>query len=139
MAVLDTRHDVLATLGSWSDLVVQELSVTAPRRDVSQLSQFLLHHLNWLAEQFPAADFADEVEELIAQLRSTIDPDIRNTGSYGRPCVVPDCDGSINPEQTRHGAGRAASIDCSAGHSWEIHELLNIRQLMEQQREDVTA
>jgi len=138
ISVLDTRHHILATLESWSEIVVEQLGVAAPERSVPQLAQFLTRNLEWLAGQPPAADFADEVDALVAELRGMIDPDPGALHALVRQCVVADCDGVISAAPTGGGAA-GRSIGCSAGHAWEMHEWLNLRQLMERQRKGVTV
>jgi len=139
ISVLDVRYNILATLESWSDIVVEKRRVAAPRRSVPELARFLTLHLTWLAALPPAADFADEMEGLVAELRGMIDPEPRDLRTLVRQCVVDDCHGMISafPRSGKKVGG--SSIECSAGHSWEMHEWLNLRQLLERQREGVTA
>ncbi|KQX68921.1 hypothetical protein ASD48_40840 [Streptomyces sp. Root1310] len=139
ISVLDARHNILATLESWSEIVVEQLRIPAPARSVPQLARFLTRHLAWLAAQPPAADFADEIESLVAELRSTIDPDPGGLSALIRQCVVDDCGGKISASLKSTGNSGSRSIECSAGHSWEMTEWLNLRRLMEQQRKGVTV
>ncbi|MFC8349665.1 hypothetical protein [Streptomyces sp. NPDC057280] len=138
ISVLDVRHNLLATLESWSELVAEQLGVTAPARSVPQLARFLTRHLEWLAGQPPAADFVDEVDSLVAELRGTIDPD-PGSRTLIRRCVVDDCGGTISASPKDAGKPGSRSIECSAGHSWEMHEWLTLRRLMERQRKGVTV
>ncbi|NUP36589.1 MAG: hypothetical protein HOY76_06080 [Streptomyces sp.] len=137
-AVLDTRLNIVETLGSWSEIVVEQLEVPAPAHSVPQLARFLSRHLEWLAAQPPAADFADEIEGLVAELRGAIDPERGGLDALVRKCAMDDCDGTMRPS-LNGGVTGGGSIECSAGHSWEMHEWLNLRRLMEQQRKGVTA
>ena len=139
ISVLDARHNILATLESWSEIVVEKLRVPAPARSVPQLARFLTRHLEWLAAQPPAADFADEVESLVAELRSTIDPEPGELRTLIRRCVAEGCDGMISAAPQGGGGAGGNVIACSAGHSWEMHEWLNLRLLMERQRKGVSA
>jgi hypothetical protein len=139
LGALETRHHILATLESWSEIVVEKRRVAAPDRGVPQLARFLTLHLEWLAAQLPAADFADEVESLVAQLRATIDPDPDHSPDLARECVVEDCGGTITVRPAHGRSAGSRSIECSAGHFWEMHEWLNLRQLMERQRKGVPA
>ncbi|MEU9313952.1 hypothetical protein [Streptomyces sp. NPDC048256] len=139
ISVLDARHNILATLESWSEIVVEQLMVSAPARSVPQLARFLTRHLEWLAAQPPAADFADEIENLVVELRSTIDPDPSGLHALIRKCVVDNCGGTISASLKNIGNSGSRSIECSAGHSWEMTEWLNLRRLMEQQRKGVTV
>ena len=138
ISVLDARHNILETLVSWSEIVVEQRAVPAPAHSVPQLSRFLARHLEWLAAQPPAADFVDEIEGLVAELRGTIDPDPSSVNALVRQCAMDDCEGTMRPALNGGVTGNG-SIECSAGHSWEMHEWLNLRRLMEQQRKGVTA
>lgn len=137
VSVLDARYNILATLESWAEAFAEELDVAVPARSVSHLARFLTRHLEWLTSQPLAADFADEMEILAAELRGTIDPESNDLRI--RKCVMDNCSGTINTSLTNSGSAPRGSIECSAGHSWEMHEWLNLRHLMEQQRERVTA
>lgn len=139
VSVLDARYNILATLESWAEVVSEELDVAVPARSVPHLTRFLTHHLKWLASQPPAVDFADEMESLAAELRGTIDPESNDLRTAIRKCVVDNCSGTISTSLTNSGRMPRGSIECSAGHSWEMHEWLNLRHLMEQQRKGVMA
>ncbi|MDG9720173.1 hypothetical protein [Streptomyces sp. DH24] len=138
ISVLDARHNILALLESWSGMVVEKLATAAPARTVPALAQFLTLHLDWLLGQPPAADFADEIEGLVEELRRTIDPEPSTLHTLIRQCVVDNCPGTISAPP---GIGRAGSsrITCSSGHSWEMCEWLSLRKLMERQRKGVNA
>ncbi|MFD3933121.1 hypothetical protein [Streptomyces sp. NPDC058614] len=136
ISVLDARYNLLATLESWSEIVVEELAVAAPARSVPQLARFLARHLHWLAAQPPAADFAGEMEGLVAELRGTIDPDPGALHQLVRRCVVDHCGGTISAPPPNSAEPGNHSIGCSAGHFWELREWLALRQLMERQRKE---
>jgi hypothetical protein len=139
VSALDTRYGIVSVLESWSQFVVDERGVTAPTRSVPQLVRFLVRHLEWLAGRPPAADFADEIDSLRAELLRTIDPGPGDAHGIVRQCVVDDCTGTI--VTSPHAVGRAgkSSISCSSGHTWEMHEWIILRQLMERQRKEISA
>lgn len=139
ISVLDARHHILAILESWSEIVVEKLGITSPARSVPHLVRFLTLHLEWLTAQPPAADFADEIESLIVELRRTIDPDPSDLHTLISKCVVDDCTGMISASPKSSGNAGGSSINCSSGHSWEMREWLTLRQLMERQRKGVNA
>lgn len=139
ISALDVRQNILAVLDSWSGIVVDELGVVAPTRSVPQLASFLLRHLEWLTAQPPAADFADEIEGLNAELLRVFDPERRELHTVARDCVVDDCTGKINASPQNIGNSGKSSISCSSGHSWEMREWLILRKLMERQRKGVNA
>ncbi|WP_314225116.1 hypothetical protein [Streptomyces zaehneri] len=139
VAVLDARYNILATLESWSEIVVEELGIASPARSVPQLARFLAQHLQWIVSQPPAADFADEIESLVGEMRSAIDPDPGSLHTLIRRCVVDNCGGTISAFVKNGQDTGSRSIECTAGHSWETHEWLRLRQLMERQRKGVDA
>lgn len=139
MSVLDARQNILSILDSWAGFVVEKLGKDAPTRSVPHLARFLLLNHAWLAAQPPAADFADEVDGLRLELLRTIDPAPGELHVPGRECVVDDCTGTIDPSSQRTGDAAKRSIQCSSGHSWEMHEWLTLRPLMEQKRKAVSA
>jgi hypothetical protein len=139
ISVLDARHNILAILESWSGIVVEKLGSVAPDRSVPQLARFLIANLEWITAQPPAADFADEIESIAAELRRTIDPDPGDLHTLIRKCVVDNCTGTITASPQRAGNTGRSSIKCSSGHSWEMREWLTLRQLMERQRKSVSA
>lgn len=134
VSALDTRHNILAILESWSEIVVEELETVFPTRSVPCLARFLIVNLEWLAAQPPAADFADEVEGLHAELLRTIDPEPGHLRALIRECVMDNCPGIISASAPGGGSAGRSSISCSSGHSWEMHEWLALRHLMNRQR-----
>ncbi|MER5586728.1 hypothetical protein [Streptomyces asoensis] len=139
ISVIDARSRVLAVLESWSDVVAEKAGVAVPGRSVPELARFLAQHLQWFASVPPGADFADELESLVAEVRGTIDPGPGGAGALVRACVVDGCGGTISVSPGSGGAVGASSIGCSSGHSWEMPEWLELRQLMERQRKGVRA
>lgn len=140
VSVLDTRLHLCALLESWSGVVVEKLGVAAPARRVPHLARFLAEHLGWLTAHPAAADFADEIEGLVRELRQIIDPDPSEHLTFVHACVQDGCGGTITAS-LRPGAyvpGRR-SVACSAGHAWEAHEWLRLRHLMERQRKGSEA
>ncbi|WP_225840389.1 hypothetical protein [Streptomyces sp. NK08204] len=139
MAALDTRHNILTILESWSGFVVEKLGKSAPTRTVPDLTRFLLIHLEWLVTQPPAVDFAEEIDGLRLELLRTIDPGPSERHAFHRECVVDNCTGTINTSAQHIGNTERRSIRCSSGHSWEMHEWITLRPLMERQRKAVSA
>ncbi|MFD8572213.1 hypothetical protein [Streptomyces sp. NPDC059639] len=137
MSALDTRYNIVAVLGSWSEIVVEGLAVPAPDRSVAQLVRFLLRHLEWLTAQPPADDLADEIEGLRVDLLGVIDPERGARRTFAAACVVDDCTGDITASPQVVGYPHRSSISCSSGHSWEMREWLTLRHLMNRKREGV--
>ena len=139
ISVLDARQDILAILESWSGIVVENIGGMVPERSVAELTRFLAANLEWLAAQPPAAGFADEIERTTAELRRIIDPDPGGPRTPVRNCVVDNCTGTIAASPQRAGDTGGSSIRCSAGHTWEMHEWLTLRRLMERQKKSFGA
>jgi hypothetical protein len=139
MSVLDARTNILTILESWSGFVLEKLGKEAPTRSVPHLVNFLLDHLEWLGAQPPAADFADEIDGLRREMLHTIDPSPADRHVSSRQCVVEGCTGTINASPQRNGNSGKRSIQCSSGHTWEMHEWITLRPLMERQRKAVSA
>ncbi|MEU0009410.1 hypothetical protein ABZ079_35635 [Streptomyces sp. NPDC006314] len=139
MSALDARHNILTILESWSEFVADELGKVVPTRSVPHLADFLLSNLEWLTAQPPAADFADEMDGLRQELLHTIDPDSSELRMFTWECVVDSCTGTIDTSPQQIGNTDRRSIRCSSGHSWETHEWITLRPLMERQRKTVSA
>ncbi|WP_230196905.1 hypothetical protein [Streptomyces coriariae] len=134
LSALDSRHNILAILESWSKFVAEKLETAAPPRSVTQSARFLLLHLEWLTAQSAAADFADEIESLKAEMLCTVDPGPSDFRSFITECFVENCPGTISTSsQNAAGAGRS-SIGCSSGHTWEMHEWITLRPLIERRK-----
>lgn len=136
VSALDTRYNIVAVLGSWAEMVVEELAVPAPDRSAGGLARFLLRHLEWLTAQPPAGDFADEMDGLRLDLLRVIDPEHGSQRAFVAACVVDGCTGDITAPAQSAGGVRTGSISCSRGHSWDMREWLALRQLMNRKRED---
>ncbi|MFD9393225.1 hypothetical protein ACFWBB_21665 [Streptomyces sp. NPDC060000] len=128
-------------LESWSEIVLEKLGTAAPDRTAAHLARFLVRHLRWLTAQPPAAEFAEEIESITAELRRIVDPDPGRLQTLIRKCVMDGCTGTISAAPQHRTAKNTVGggISCSAGHSWESHELLTLRRLMERQRKGVGA
>jgi hypothetical protein len=138
VSALDARLNMLAVLESWADMVTEGLETAVPPRSVPHLAHFLTRHLWWLAAQPPAADFADEIANLVTELRQVVDPEPSELHTLIRKCVVDNCDGTISAPRGGRGTG-GDSLRCSSGHSWELREWLGLRELMKSQREGAHA
>ncbi|WP_326796453.1 hypothetical protein OG946_14050 [Streptomyces sp. NBC_01808] len=139
ISVLDTRQRISSLLESWSGMVVEKRRAAAPKRSVPHLAVFLAGQVDWISTQPAAADFADEIEGLVKELRQTIDPEPGGHFTFVKECVQDGCSGTITASL---GAGEPVpvrSIACSAGHAWAPHEWLLLRQLMEGRRKGSEA
>ncbi|WP_380278012.1 hypothetical protein [Kitasatospora purpeofusca] len=136
LAAIDARNNIVAILESWSHFAAERLGTTTAVRSVPHLARFLGRHLDWLTAQPPAAEFADEIEDLRVELLNAIDPDPDSADRPAPPardCVVDGCPGTIDASPQHHTGGRT-SIGCSSGHSWGIREWLTLGHLMDQRR-----
>ncbi len=139
LTALDARHNILAILESWSGFVAEKLGKAAPQRGVAQMARFLLTHLEWLTAQPAAADFADEMEALRAELLCTVDPGPGDFRALITDCFVDNCPGTISTSSQSVPAAGRGSIGCSSGHTWDMHEWITLRPLMERRRKAVSA
>ncbi|MFF7587737.1 hypothetical protein ACFZCK_09670 [Kitasatospora purpeofusca] len=133
LSAIDARNNIVAILESWSRFAAERLGTTAVIRSVPHLTRFLDRHLDWLTAQPPAADFADEIEDLRQELLNAIDPEAGDRAVPTRACVVDGCPGTIDASPQHHNGGRT-SVGCSSGHSWGIREWLTLRHLLDQPR-----
>ncbi|KJY34526.1 hypothetical protein ADK60_27935 [Streptomyces sp. XY431] len=133
LSAIDARNNIVAILESWSRFAAERLGTTAVIRSVPHLTRFLGRHLDWLTAQPPAADFADEIEDLRLELLNAIDPEAGDRAVPTRACVVDGCPGTIDASPQHHNGGRT-SVGCSSGHSWGIREWLTLRHLLDQPR-----
>ncbi|MDR6980678.1 hypothetical protein J2X68_007420 [Streptomyces sp. 3330] len=139
MSALDTRQNILAVLESWAGFVAEKLGKSAPHGSVPQLARFLLLHLGWLTAQPAAADFADEIEGLRAELLCTVDPGPGDFRALVTACVVDGCPGTISTSAPGAGNTGRGRIGCSSGHTWEMHEWIMLRPLVERRQQAVSA
>ncbi len=135
LAILDTRHRLLTTLQTWSTYVLRHHGGRPPTRSVPPLTHFLTTNLPWLAAQPPAPDFAHQIDTITTDLHRIIDPHSAAPVPPTRQCVIDGCTGTITPMS--HARGNT-TITCSSGHTWEIHEWLALRQLIQQQNQATT-
>lgn len=123
----EVRSSVLGVLSSWATLVVEERGVTAPRRTVAALAEFLARHADWLSGHRAAAEACEEVARLVRRARRAIDPEPDHRVGIGS-CVEPGCPGGLTallrPERPR----LPAEIRCDAdpAHRWFGHEWLQL-------------
>ncbi|MEV7192572.1 hypothetical protein AB0N81_12345 [Streptomyces sp. NPDC093510] len=136
LSALDARNNSLAVLEAWCRFVAEKTGAVVPDRHVPALAGFLLGHLEWLARQAPAAEFADEIEALHRELLRAIDPEPGDHNAVLVACVETGCPGKINVSPQRAATTQKSGIGCSAGHFWEMRELLAVRHLMNHQRKD---
>ncbi|MFD6437256.1 hypothetical protein [Streptomyces venezuelae] len=136
ISALDARNNSLAVLDSWSCFVAEKLGSTVPGRSVPALTGFLLRHLEWLTGRPPAAEFADEIEGLHVELLRAIDPEPGEHNAVLVACVVAGCPGKISTSPRQPARAEKSGLGCSAGHAWEMRELLAVGHLMNRQRKD---
>lgn len=134
ISVIDTRQRIHTTLASWAGLVAEKRGAAPPPRTVPHWARFLRRHLQWLAAQPAAPDFADEIESLVAASHQTIDPDPGAPRTLVGECVLEGCTGTVSASPLSGGTAGGRCITCSSGHSWQMHEWLGLRKLMQGQR-----
>lgn len=93
-AAADVRSAMLRMLASWSGLVVDERGVAAPRREVAELTGFLLRHIDWLAAHEAVAELTTEAGRLARRARRVVEPPPAPGVPVG-PCLSEDCTGTL--------------------------------------------
>ncbi|MFD3932369.1 hypothetical protein [Streptomyces sp. NPDC058614] len=130
-AAADVRAEILATLGSWSGLVVTQRGVPAPERTVRALAGLLMRHAGWLAAHPAAADATREVARLERAAHRVARRETLRRVSVG-DCVAPGCtgrlvtvvrgggsDGSDGSDGSgSDGAGAGIQCDADPSHAW---------------------
>jgi hypothetical protein len=124
------RLEIISVLATWSGMVVEERQLSRPpRRDVPDLADFLIRHLDWLLAHPAGPYFGDEVAAMTATARraSRSGPVLRLPLGH---CVEEGCDGCLFATRTAGGAPPSVEVRCEAGHVWRCHEWLALaRQL----------
>lgn len=93
-AAADVRAKILAVLGSWSGMVVEQRGVSAPRRTADALAGFLALHTDWIAAHAAAGDATEEVAQLVRFARRVAYPDSVRRVPVGE-CVDGECTGEL--------------------------------------------
>jgi len=109
---MDARSDMVAVLASWSDMVVGERGVPAPRRRmVGELAEFVAAHLDWLLAHPAAVDFVSEIVAVGQAAHRAVDASSASR-ELGR-CPEPDC---ASPLRSNVLPGGGFAVGCGAGH-----------------------
>lgn len=115
-------------LGQWARLVVEEAGGRVPRLrepGMDSLVRFLQEHLSWLADHPAAADFDEEVAELLAAYGTLLDLGRVHTFPLGA-CPEQDCDGSLHGVMSAGGSGTPSRVSCDTGHILAPHQWLRV-------------
>jgi hypothetical protein len=131
-AAADVRAEILAVLGSWSGMVVQQRGVTAPRRTVYTLAKFLGIHVDWIAAHPAAGDATTEVAQLVRSARRVADPGAVQRVAIGA-CVDTECAGELVALLNSGDVLRPTEITCTADprHSWPAHRWIQLSSRLE--------
>jgi hypothetical protein len=129
---ITTRSRILSFLASWSALVADERAVTKPIRRPAELTAFLIKHLNWLLAHPAAADFAEETIQTATYARHSVGTPSALRIELG-PCIHPDCGTSMTTMPGRDGQ-RTREVRCTAGHTWQPHQWLQLFRQIQQTR-----
>ncbi|MFC6064411.1 hypothetical protein [Streptomyces ochraceiscleroticus] len=125
-AAMTVRDNILGVLATWAAMVVDERGLHArPARTASELSRFLVTHLDWLSAHAAAADLAKEITELVRAARHVLEelpPAPRRLGN----CVEPGCSGVITIALGYAQGQRRRPVECAAGHTWQMHEWVQL-------------
>jgi hypothetical protein len=125
--ILAVRSDIVAVLAAWAGLVVNEGAVPGPAaRTADALPEFLSAHLDWLLAHTAAADFVEELTDLMKAARRAVrtDPDaLQHLG----PCARSGCASSMYAVTHRQGSP-TGHVRCDSGHEWQPHQWLLLAQ-----------
>jgi len=121
------RSDTRRVLSSWCEMVVDEHGVTGPSSlDVKALTSFLGAHLNWLATHTAAADFADEIAALAADVKQVLNPVQVRTIDLA-PCDRDGCGLMVRASVNTVNQRSVPQVRCDAGHTWQPRQWLGLR------------
>ena len=128
----DVRAEIIAVLGSWSGMVVQQRGVTAPRRTVHALAKFLGIHVDWIAAHPAAGDATNEVAQLVKSARRVAYPGSVRRITVGA-CVDTECAGELVALLCSGDALRPVEITCNADsrHSWPADRWIQLSSRLE--------
>ena len=128
-AAMSARSDILDILSSWCAYTAHEREVTGPStRTVDDLAAFLGRHVDWLASQAAAGDFATEIRELASAARNVADHKMRDSRQLG-PCGRQGCGHVVYVSNVEDDPSH--QVRCTAGHVWQPHEWLLLSQGMQ--------
>ncbi|MER7488634.1 hypothetical protein ABTY20_22555 [Streptomyces sp. NPDC126497] len=122
---MDLRTRMTETLASWARLVVDEARTSRPRqREVVALVDFLSRHIEWLAAHPAAADFDEEVRQLLESCRTVLGPAPAQRTPIG-VCPETDCHSTLHViRQADAAAQHPRHVACDAGHALPPQEWL---------------
>jgi hypothetical protein len=125
------RSDTKRVLSSWCEMVVDEHGVTGPSSlDAEILTSFLGAHLNWLATHAAAADFADEIAALAADVKQVLNPVQVQTIDLA-PCTRDGCSQTVRASISTVNQHSVPQVRCDAGHTWQPRQWLDLRHLLD--------
>lgn len=115
----EARASIIAFLSSWSALVADERPAAAPARAVTEMIDFLLEHLHWLARHPSAHEFRDEADALVRRALRASSPDTgtRSTDALG-PCVHRECSGTLRGVAGANEDAPELRCDRDVRHRW---------------------
>lgn len=123
---MDLRTRMTETLASWARLVIDEAGSPRPhQREVVSLVDFLHRHIEWLAAHQAAADFDEEVRQLLESCRTVLGPAPVQRTPIG-VCPETDCHSTLHViRQADAAAQHPRHVACDAGHALPPQEWLH--------------
>ncbi|MEU5849093.1 hypothetical protein [Saccharopolyspora shandongensis] len=129
---MSTRSDIIAVLASWVAMVVEERGATPPKhRHVTNLTAFLVRHLDWLTSHPAIGDFTTEIADLAEAAEGVVDPSSAFRMTLGT-CGEPGCDRTVYATMRADAKATAYQVRCDAGHEWQPHQWLFLGHRTEQ-------
>jgi hypothetical protein len=125
------RSETIRVLSSWCEMVVDERGVTGPGSlDVRILASFLQAHLDWLAAHAAAAEFADEIAALAADVGQVLNPVQVRTIDLG-PCTRDGCGRTVRASISTVNQRPVPQVRCDGGHTWQPRQWLGLRHQLD--------
>ncbi|UQX03429.1 hypothetical protein [Streptomyces sp. RerS4] len=125
----DVRADILAVLGAWTSLVVEERPAAAPPRDVAARSAFLARHVAWLSAHAAVGEATAELAALVRRARRLSGGDTWHRVRVGA-CVREGCAGELTATLPAPGSALVPQVWCSLdeAHRWQTREWTRLGQ-----------
>jgi hypothetical protein len=126
------RSETIRVLASWCEMIVDERGVTGPGSlDVRILTSFLQAHLDWLVAHGAAADFADEIAALAADVGQVLNPVQVRTIDLA-PCTRDGCGRMVCASISTVNQRSVAQVRCDGGHTWQPRQWLDLCRQLDQ-------
>jgi hypothetical protein len=130
-ATVAVRSETIGVLCAWCEMIVDKRGGPGPRSlDVRTLASFLQAHLDWLLTHTAAADFAEEIADLVMAARKVLNPVQERTIDLA-PCPKDGCGQMIRANISTVQRRPGLQVCCDAGHTWQPRQWLDLRRQLD--------